>query len=199
MGVDLAGRMSAAVGLGGDGRVLCQLGSTSLATRPDGDNDLVFRPECEYIETVAKLSRAFEVTVVEDVPHALKFMANVKAVVRLQGRLAHAMDVRDRLDRLLFVPPSMWQRSFEGVWRGGPEGAAAAAFRLGYEAPDLHSGLHKEDRKRGWKSETDHVDAFLIATWAREVKRVQGTYDVTGTHRYGHVPVSMKPKGRSKS
>lgn len=154
--------------------------------------------ESEVIDAILGCVGQFDpdFVVVEDLPHRLPFAALVKTVCRMQGRLVHGLWEITALDRLLFVPPALWQRHFPGVWRQGTAGAAKAAAGRGYVAPNLRDfdprfsveGLSGKERAAvraaDRKVRTDYVDAFLIATWALDVWEEMGTLDVPQTQRY---------------
>lgn len=115
--------------------------------------------------------------VLEDVPFGINSQAQIKPVLRLQGVLIHALGAAGLLEKTIFLGPSYWQRTFEGVWRGGKDGAEAAARQRGYDlAPDMLT-LHADDippigdKRRAKvradlrKATTDYYDAYLIARW----------------------------------
>jgi hypothetical protein len=105
--------------------------------------------------------------VVEDIPHAVGYRKLVKRVCQLQGRIVQAMANVGVEDRIVFVPPQLWQMSFPGVYRGKAQGALKAAESLGYTPPQLLTPEVKgKDRMDARKTMTDHVDAFLIGRWA---------------------------------
>lgn len=154
--------------------------------------------EAEVIDILLGLVGEFdpEYVVVEDLPHRLPFAALVKAVCRMQGRLVHGLWEINAIDRLVFVPPALWQRHFPGVWRKGAYGALQAAAVYNYQPPDLRttdprfsvSGLTGKERAARRAADrkiiTDYVDAFLIAMWATETHAALGTLDVPQTQRY---------------
>lgn len=184
LAVDLAASMSAWCVMD-DGQVCHQ-------------DDSFGRSESEVISRLAQCAESFDVEhiVVEDLPHRLPFASLVKAVCRMQGRFVHELSQRGLLDKLIFVPPALWQRYFPGVWRQGAAGAQAVAESKGYQAPDLRandprfsveglSGKERASRRAAdRKISTDYVDAFLIGMWATEVWDEHGTLDVPQTQRY---------------
>lgn len=104
---------------------------------------------------------------IEDIPHAVGFRKLVKHVCQLQGRIVQAMANVGVEDRIVFVPPQLWQMHFPGVYRGKALGALKAAESLGYTPPQLLTAdTHGKDRMDARKTMTDHVDAFLMARWA---------------------------------
>ena len=157
LGVDLASRYSAAV-LWDGSQVVTQFDSVGL----------------DASQWVWHLGGSADgaVVVVEDVPPKIQWAGTVKRVCRLQGRILQAMPKAE----VWFVPPAIWQRSYEGAWRGKEAGAAAAAEALGYSPPSLvgdprfeELGRTPSERKRlAKKVMSDYVDAFLIAHWAFE-------------------------------
>lgn len=138
----------------------------------------------EYCEEVAAVAASYEVSwvVVEDVPHGIKNLSQTKPVVRTHGVLARELDAVGLLDQTRFLQPSVWQRAFPGVWKGGPKGAKAAAETLGYAAPDLleiyaesipvkapdNTKARADIRAKLRKAMTDYNDAFLIGRWTLE-------------------------------
>lgn len=167
--LDLAAKYSAAVVLDLSGQVKYQFDSFQKSAT-------------ELADEVADAASEFEVThvIIEDVPYGIRGQGQVKSVLRLQGVLIKALSDADLLDRTLFVDPSRWQRCpdprFEGVWRGGKEGAEVAALRFGYTPPDLLE-LHANEipdkgpertkaRAALKKLATDYNDAFLIGQWS---------------------------------
>lgn len=104
---------------------------------------------------------------IEDIPHAVGFRKLVKHVCQIQGRIVQAMTNVGAEDKVVFVPPQLWQMHFPGVYRGKAEGALKAAESLGYTPPQLLTPeIHGKDRMNARKTMTDYVDAFLIARWA---------------------------------
>jgi hypothetical protein len=170
--VDLAARFSA-VTVMGDGREVLQQYDTWRISERTFISMLVSSAENPKVSDV----------VIEDLPHGLKFATLIKRVCRLQGRIEHAFDLKDVRHKIMWCPPALWQRYFDGVWRKGPVGSAQAAEALGYLPPDLHSNEHGKDRQTARKVETDYVSSFLIAWWALDTLEQQGTLDVPSTSR----------------
>jgi len=176
--VDFAASLSACVVLR-DGEVVDQFDSVQSVH--------------EFLDRVVGYASVSSVLAVEDLPHNLKFAGLVKQTCRLQGELMYRLRQSGLLDRLLFVPPACWQRYHPGVWRQDKAGAHRRAVELGYQAPDLldlhasdipaHGAERSKYRERLKKAMTDYDDAFLIAWWAEDVFREQGTYDVPSTQR----------------
>jgi len=116
--------------------------------------------------------------VIEDIPHAVGFRKLVKHVCQLQGRIVQAMTSVGAGDRVVFVPPQLWQMYFPGVYRGKAEGALKAAESFGYTPPHLLTkDLHGKDRMDARKTMTDHVDAYLIARWFLDNLNKYGTLE----------------------
>lgn len=114
----------------------------------------------------------------EDIPHAVGFRKLVKHVCQLQGRIVQAMANVGAEEKVLFVPPQLWQMYFPGVYRGKAQGALKAAESLGYTPPQLlTSDLHGKDRTDARKTMTDHVDAFLMGRWATDQLNKYKTLD----------------------
>lgn len=160
LGVDLASRYSAAV--------LWDAQGGQVVT----EFDSVGQDAASWVDLLCGVARglAKPTVVVEDVPPRIQWAGPVKRVCRLQGRILQALPDTP----VWFVPPAIWQRTFEGVWRGKEDGAAAAAERLDYHPPQLVGdprfeplGKTPSERKRlAKKVMSDYVDAFLIAHWA---------------------------------
>jgi hypothetical protein len=145
-----------------------------------------------------------DVLLIEDVPHQMRFDTVTKAVVRMQGRVIHRMDELRVVDKILFVPPALWQRGFTSLgysdgkelWRARSEVYAAFAERhFGYEPPNLlelhkseYEELHHEARAKLRaplkKLMTDFVDAFLIAKFFELYYERNGTFDAPSAQRY---------------
>lgn len=167
--LDLAAKYSAATVLDLSGQVKYQFDSFKKSA-------------IDFAEEVADTAAEFEVShvLIEDVPYGIRGQAQVKPVLRLQGVLIKALADVDYLERSRFVDPSRWQRCtdprFEGVWRGGVEGAATAAQRFGYSPPDLLEIHANEIPDKGpertkarnilKKLNSDYNDAFLIGQWS---------------------------------
>lgn len=119
-----------------------------------------------------------KILLIEDLPHGVPYREVVKEVCRIQGRILQEADKDFRPDaEIWFIQPQLWQRHFEGVYRGGPGGAAAAALALGYEPPDLLTGTHGKDRVTARKLMTDHVDSFLMGRWFCDKYQEHGSTD----------------------
>ncbi len=179
-GVDLAASSSALVILG--------LSGPNVRFQDDSFD----RTDGQFISTIVGAALDGSLVVIEDLPYHIPYRLSVKDVLRLQGRLIGAMEHRGLLDRMVFVVPSTWQQSFNGVWRGGPKAAQAAALEQGYERPTLvdsearfslegMTGKPRSNRRTKIKKlETDYVDAFLIARWAQEAYSQEPLLDMTG-------------------
>lgn len=165
--VDLASRFSAYAVVEAGGGVLSQ-------------GDSFNKSAVEFVRELTRIVQEYpdSLLVVEDVPYGLSRQVMIKPVLRLQGILIGAMADIDATDRLFFLNPSTWQRYFEGVFKGGAQGAASAALKLGYEPPNLledYAHLIPENgparskvRASLRKSTTDYVDAYLMGRWANE-------------------------------
>lgn len=201
--VDLAARFSAACLLGPSGSVISEYGSEYTADAVVAETSEVHARSRFFVAMVANSVLIPETcpdwVVVEDVPHQMRFDTITKAVCRLQGELISKLAVRSALDKLIFIPPALWQRHFPGVWKGGVKGAAAAASSYGYTPPDLleaHRGIYDHlhggetsqlrQKLRGnlKKQMSDYIDAFLIAQWAQETMEKHGTLEVKSAQKY---------------
>lgn len=127
-----------------------------------------------------------DVLVIEDLPHRLPFSSLVKRVARIQGRIVDRMDSYGLEDAVLFVPPALWRKHFDGLERGtGADAVVAVAGRLGYAPPDLSDRIvGGKDRATAKKVRTDYCAAFLIACWAIATVTETGSFDLPGTSRY---------------
>lgn len=187
--VDLASKFSAVCVMDEGGEVLCEFDSGG-------------RAPFDFINEIVATAENFGVSlvVVEDVPPNPRFTQFMtKPVTRLQGALIYALYLSGLLDQTVFVNPSEWQRTYDGVSRGTPEdrieAARVAALALGYTPPDLVAPYIaslpegkrplKKMTKPLEKQMTDYIDAFLIARWAltfdtyeqlTESKNVQPAY-----------------------
>lgn len=191
VGVDLASRFSAYVGLGSSREVYFEGDSQGLS-----EGDFVSRL-LGYASLYSSEPYTEEIwIVVEDLPHCIPYRVQVKEVSRLQGRLVHEAKYYGLFDRILFIPPATWQRSYEGVFRQGASGARDAAANLGYEPPDLLDGNERfpfqelkgkertKIRNAAKKVMTDYVDAFLIANYIHDRIEEAGSPFVTTAQLY---------------
>lgn len=129
---------------------------------------------------------------VEDQPHGVRFDSTAKHVARIQGRLIDRFDRANKLDLLWFVPPALWQRTIDGVWRKGPTEQLEAASKLGYRPPEFGPSLKPGTgvpplgtaRAIARKIQTDYVAAFLIGVWACRTLREVGSLDVPSCQSY---------------
>lgn len=166
--LDLAAKFSALAHME-EGRVVYQ--SHSWQKSEDEWIDEIVKPF--YCLTIPPIG-----LFIEDIPHAVGFRKLVKHVCQLQGRIVQQMANVGAEDKIVFVPPQLWQMYFPGVYRGKALGASKAAEALGYTPPQLLiPGLHGKDRADARKTMTDHVDAFLIGTWAHDMMLKYETLD----------------------
>jgi hypothetical protein len=182
--VDLAAKYSAACWMRQPDQVLCQWDSWHCLD------------ETTFIDHITLPFAGYglkpDVMVVEDLPHRLPFMALVKQVCRIQGRIVERMDNFHCGDRVLFAPPAEWRKAYKGLERGtGPDVVVPVAAEFGYAPPDLShfASVHKGGRAIARKVATDYCAAYLIGRWALSNMAVHGTYDVLGTSRYSTPPV----------
>jgi hypothetical protein len=185
--VDLAAKFSAGVLLNPDGELASQwdsLGWTHGQVARQIFDDFTFLG-ATYPDEVP-------LVVIEDVPP--RNVPGLRGVLQLQGRILQMFDVvgQRHLESVFWVAPMMWQRPM-GVWRGGTEAAAFAASALGYKPPDLIAERGYKPGERGYgklvreaeKQQTDYVDAFLIATWARMSMERGEVWDSKQIRQYG--------------
>lgn len=185
VGVDLAAKYSAVCWMGHLGSVIEQW-------------DTWGRTEQAFINLLVAPFRHCPVPpavlAIEDLPHRLPFASLVKNVCRLQGRIVQAMDDIGMLERVLFVPPAEWRKTFPGLERGtGPDAVIPVASRQGYTPPDLSDRIRRSGHITiARKVASDYCAAFLIARWALSTWDENATFDVLGTSRYGSGPVKAR-------
>lgn len=187
LAVDLAAKFSAAC-LMADYQVIRQWDSWQKTER-------------QFIDAITRPFDHFSppaVMVVEDLPHRLPYMTNVKDVCRLQGRIVERMSALGALDKVLFLQPAQWRGHFEGMQQGtGPDVVVPVAARYGYTAPDLTYRLARKpdnpdrivagEKVTARKVATDYCAAYLIARWAEDQWREHRSYDAPRTSRYTKV------------
>lgn len=141
------------------------------------------------------MARIPDVLVIEDLPHRLPFMTNIKDVCRLQGRMVERMHSYGAMDKIIFIPPAEWKRHYgEPLKQGtGPGAVVELAARLGYVMPDLDSRMvinpktgkpAAGERATAKKVITDYCAAYLIGRWMATCYWNQNTFDVARTSRY---------------
>lgn len=141
------------------------------------------------------LLRVPDVLVIEDLPHRLPYMTNVKDVCRLQGRLVERMHSYGALTKILFVPPAEWRRHYGPPLKQGtgPAAVVEVAVRMGYVLPDLTDRMAINpktnkpaagERATAKKVLTDYCAAYLIGRWAVDCAISHNTFDVARTSRY---------------
>jgi len=177
LAVDLAAKYSASCVMDDAGRVYEQ-------------NDSWGRTEKQFLDLITSpwmQTNPPDLMVVEDLPHGVSYMTTTKAVCRLQGRIVERMDYLGSLSSVLFAAPIEWRRVYTGLERGtGAAAVVPVAEALGYTAPDLsHRILRAGDKAIARKVASDYCAAYLIAKWMIDRFNELGTFDVTGTARYG--------------
>lgn len=117
--------------------------------------------------------------VIEDLPHGLGISRTVRDVYRLQGMIIQQVKNYHDENRIVFIPPMLWQSSFKplGVKPGDKKAIKAAAEeKYGYTPPQLlHKDLHGIDRQHARKTMEDYVDAFMISRYMLEVGQEHGS------------------------
>lgn len=178
LSVDLAARFSAGIVMSRDFEVHFQF-------------DTWGRSQRETSLLIADSARLFDVeyVVIEDVPYGISKQFMTKPVTRLHGRIQNDLEDAGFKDRSYFLAPATWQRTFDGVWKGGTSGAAAAAASFGYTPPNMLEIHAHEIPERGTertkirtllrKSMTDYVDAYLISRWANK-NLIDGPFEIQG-------------------
>lgn len=167
LAVDLAAKFSAVNVQDDSGKVYLEFDSSGLSA---------FQLGRRILEAVEDYK--VDLILIEDVPYGISSQAMVKPVLRLQGILITIL--HRYLDRVVFVNPSTWQKTYPGVARGKSEdrveAARQAALALGYSPPDLvaqhiaslpeGAKVLKKHTNPLAKSMTDYIDAFLMVRWA---------------------------------
>lgn len=181
--VDLAAKLSAVCILSPEGEVMDEFSSFQIST-----GEFILQLVHRSLASLDDLGEeaAISVIAIEGIPHGMKFIGMVSKTLRLQGRILQALDRFSLMEKVLFVPPALWQRTFPGVWRQGPEAVIPAAKELlGYDPPDTGwESLHHQARQDGKKAMTDYCAARLIAEWCKNVYEETGTFDAKSTSRY---------------
>lgn len=202
--VDLAARYSAALKINftespypSEARVVCGWDSWK-PTEMEFVHDI-----CNPFDPARFDSSAPKVMLIEDLPHGLKFAALVKRVCRIQGRIAEVMEQFGQRDKILFVPPALWQRSYKRLpdekW---PDAVVPVAERRFYQPPNkVEEGMKAAERTIARKVMTDYCAAYLIGMWGLDQLETHGTFDIDGTQRYTDkvTPERKKKPDASKS
>jgi len=181
--VDLAAKYSAYMVMDGNLQVLCQ-------------GDSRGKSSFFFVDELLEVIGLYDPTliIVEDVPYGISSQAMVKPVLRLQGILIHALGLENLLGLTFFVNPSTWQKNYPGVARGKAderiEAARAHAERLGYLPPDLvgeyiaslpeGKKVLKKNTDGLYKTQTDYVDAYLMADWVYSFETFEELRDLKG-------------------
>ncbi len=189
--VDLAAKFSAACWLGDQRQVLAQWDSWQhTETTFIG---LITSPWAGRSEPLPYA------LLVEDLPHRLSFIGPVKHVCRIQGRIVERMAALGHERDVVFVPPTEWRKYYPALRKrgSGPKEVVPVAATYGdYEPPDLAHRLRGDrgEKALARKVQTDYCAAYLIAFWGLSCWYNYGSFDVPGTHRYGHpvVPVEKE-------
>lgn len=163
--VDLASKFSALCVQDERGQVLHQADSRG-------------KTASDFADEIAITAERFDVwlILIEDVPYGISSQAMVKPVLRLQGIIIKALIDKNLLGLALFINPSSWQKTYEGVSRGKQpereEAARLAALSFGYSPPDLigqytatlpeGAKVLKKNTNPLAKTMTDYIDAYLM-------------------------------------
>lgn len=132
--------------------------------------------------------------VVEDLPFAIGQTKTVRDVYRLQGMIVQLVQEYSNPDRIVFIPPMLWQYHFkaDGMKSGDKKAAKLIAQeKYNYVAPELlHKDLHGVDRTHARKTMEDYVDAFLISRYMVEMGQKYGSVaqaieEIPRLERYG--------------
>jgi hypothetical protein len=179
MTVDLASRFSAVCIMDANKKVLEEFDSWGKSAFAFLDEIIHYAEEYNV-----------DVIVIEDVPYGLSKQFMIKPVLRLQGVFILGLGRAGLLGRTVFLNPSTWQRTFEGVFKGKDIGAAKAAAALGYLPPDmlkiwdsqipLKGPERTKMRAQLKKAVTDYVDAFLMAEFTLTFNSVEEMLAYTG-------------------
>src|SRR5688500_10478720 len=184
--VDLAARYSASVTIDETGQVIDQFDSWRV-TRQQFVSKLV-----EPFSDVDDYSEVPLVLGVEDLPHGVKFMSLIKNVCKLQGVIEEHMSWTPYLDRMMYVPPILWQTEIPGIWRKGTKAPLDVARALyDYEPPDLGMNeLRGADRTTARKVQTDYAAAYCIARWLLDQYKQRGVFDREDKYKTSRVKAS---------
>lgn len=173
--VDLAMKQSAACVLDDYGNVVAQVDSWRLS-------------EDEFLGWITDFwevkVHAPDVLVIEDLPFAVPFMKITKKVCKLQGRIEEKMFQQGALDKILYLPPAVWLRSY-GIktTKDAAKLVQPKALELGYKLPIDYTEFKGTDRQLAKKTATDFCSAWLIGKWAFDYYKEHGTYDAPQTSR----------------
>jgi hypothetical protein len=144
-----------------------------------------------------------DVMIVEDLPHGLNYTKLVKKVLRLQGRIVHAMNMYHPggAKLIVFAAPNAWRAHFQGMERGtGSAAVFPVSAGFGYVPPDFTERTKgKGGNGLATKIASDYCSAYLIARWAIDMNTRYGTYDVPGTSRYDTDPILKKDFDANKA
>lgn len=187
--VDLAAKYSAAMGVDGSNPAtpLVEWQGSSYPIGEDGFLELLTAP---FVSPHLRYGYPSDL-IVEDLPHGVRYNAITKRVCQIQGRIKDRMNRLGYGDRILFLPPQVWQRYF-GV-SGKPELFEAKALERGYCPPTLDEIISTfkldyepkaPEKKMTRKIRTDFIAAFLIGCWAVDQYTLNGTVDANLTSRY---------------
>jgi len=138
----------------------------------------------EFVAESIDAAKRYKVDVfgLEDVPYGLSKQFMIKPALRLQGRFIEAIENNGLEDITVFINPATWQRTFDGVYGGGKDGAEKAALGFGYVAPNMlevhdaeipPSGKERTAvRQQLKKATTDYNDAFLMGKFVQSFKDI---------------------------
>lgn len=173
--VDLASVYSGSIILDDDGKVIDQTDSWQLN-------------EDEFLDWIT-LPWKFDVgipdvLVIEDLPFKLPFMKITKKVCQLQGRIEEKMFQYGYRDKILYVAPAVWLRSY-GIKtaKDSAKLVEPKAKEFGFVSPIDYTVFHGKDRQIAKKVSGDYAAAFLIGLWALNYHKEHGTYDSPQTSR----------------
>jgi hypothetical protein len=169
--LDLAAKFSAGCEIGSDGEVVNQWHSWQSSA-------------FKFAEKVALefsgLKKSDDsLLVIEDLPFAIGQTKTVRDVYRLQGIIIYLVTQYGMEDRIVFIPPMLWQHWLkpEGVKKGDKKAIKLVADqKYSYLPPELvHKDLHGKDRVDARKTMEDYVDAFMISRYILSVGEEYGS------------------------
>lgn len=169
--LDLAARFSAGCLVDPSGEVVEQFHSWQLSP---------FQFAHKVAHTFATLPVSSDpFLVIEDMPFNVGQTKTVRDVYRLQGMILQQVQQFHEEDRVVWLPPALWQFHFKsaGMRKGNKADAKMIAEeKYGYTPPQLlHKDLHGVDRQHARKTMEDYVDAFMISRYMVEVGQEHGS------------------------
>jgi hypothetical protein len=122
-----------------------------------------------------------DLILLEDLPHGLQGMMQIKPPATFQGIVIHALGLAGLLGKVLWVNPATWQRPMGVFGKNTPSAIEVASAQFGYEVPNLLEDYaadleavpkgpeRNKIRAKLRKNMTDYADAFLMAKWVDSI------------------------------